>query len=279
MCTPEGDAMPANADDSQGTPARKAVHEDRVPRRRTKGRRSHKAAVEIAQLIVDDITDDRLAPGTRLQSERDMVARFEVGRGTLRESLRFLEMSGVLTMKAGPQGGPFVADPDAHDLAGSLGLFLQLRAVPFSQIIAAREILEPELAGRAAVGATEEIRDLIADSIAGMEAFLDNDENFRAENDRFHAAVATAAGNDLFTLLIVSLHQITDGMPLGVSYSIENRAAVLKAHITIADAIRAGDPEGARWAMRRHMREFHEFVKRRYPEAYERPVKWRDVAQ
>jgi DNA-binding FadR family transcriptional regulator len=235
--------------------------------------------VEIAQLIVDDITDDRLEAGTRLQSERDMVARFGVGRGTLRESLRFLEMTGVLTMKAGPQGGPFVADPDAHDLAGSLGLFLQLRTVPFSQIITAREILEPELAGHAATGATDEICEILEDSIAGMEAFLDDDENFQAENDRFHAAVATAAGNHLFTLLIVSLHQITDGMPLGVTYSMQNRANILEAHKTIAKAIRTGDPEGARWAMRRHMREFHQFVKRKYPDAYDRPVKWRDVAQ
>lgn len=250
----------------------------RLPRRRPRGRRAHKAALSIAQMIVDDITDDNLPPGTRLASERDMLVRFEAGRGTLREALRFLEMSGILTVKAGPQGGPFVSEPDAQDFAGLLGLFLQLRSMPFNQLISAREMLEPELAARAAETASEQIKAEIADSVAGMKKFLDDEENFLAENDRFHSAVAAAAGNELFELLISSLHVITDGMPLGVSYPLERRAAVLRAHTAVADAISAKDAEGARWAMRKHMREFHRYVKEKFPDAYERPVKWRDIA-
>ena len=250
----------------------------RLPRRRPRSRRAYKVALSIAQLIVDDITDDNLPPGTRLASERDMLVRFKAGRGTLREALRFLEMSGILTVKAGPQGGPFVSEPDAHDFAGLLGLFLQLRSMPFNQLISAREMLEPELAARAAEAASEQIKAEIADSVAGMKKFLGDEENFLAENDRFHSAVAAAAGNELFELLISSLHVITDGMPLGVSYPLERRAAVLRAHTAVADAISAKDAEGARWAMRKHMREFHRYVKEKFPDAYERPVKWRDIA-
>jgi GntR family transcriptional regulator, transcriptional repressor for pyruvate dehydrogenase complex len=250
----------------------------RLPRRRPRSRRAYKVALSIAQMIVDDITDDNLVPGTRLASERDMLVRFRAGRGTLREALRFLEMSGILTVRTGPQGGPFVSEPDSHDFASLLGLFLQLRSMPFSQLIAAREMLEPELAARAAETASEQIKAEIADSVAGMKRFLDDEENFLAENDRFHDAVAAGAGNELFALLISSLHVITDGMPLGVSYPLERRAAVLRAHTAVADAIRAKDAEGARWAMRKHMREFHRYVKEKFPSAYERPVRWRDIS-
>ncbi|MFF4837014.1 FadR/GntR family transcriptional regulator [Streptomyces sp. NPDC001315] len=251
---------------------------ERAPRRRPESRRAQKAALVIAQRIVDDITEDKLAPGTKMASERDMLSRFEAGRGTLRESLRFLEMNGVITVKAGPHGGPIVSEPDAQDLAGVLGLFLQLRGLPFKELVSAREILEPELAALAAAVSGGDVADEITDSIDGMRQFLDDEQNFLAENDRFHAAVASAAGNGLFALLISSLHAITDGMPLGVSYPLERREAVLRAHEAVGEAITSGDAEGARWAMRRHMREFRRYVEEKFPMVYERPVRWRDVA-
>jgi len=251
---------------------------DRQPRRRPTTRRAYKAALSIAQHIVDDITTGRLRPGTRLDREREMLVRFNVGRGTLREALRFLEMSGVIIVKAGPQGGPIVAEPDAHDLASMLGLFFQLRSMPFSALVDARELLEPELAGRAAEFATADVVQEIVDSVRGMEAFLADEENFIAENDRFHDIVAAAADNEMFALLVSSLHAITDGMPLGISYPIERREAVLRAHSAVADAIGTHDAEGARWAMRQHIREFHKYVRTHFPDIYRQPVRWRDIA-
>ncbi|MBN9110204.1 MAG: FadR family transcriptional regulator [Pseudonocardia sp.] len=251
---------------------------ERTPRRRPESRRAHKVALTIAQQIVDDITEGDLGPGTKLASERDMLERFSAGRGTLRESLRFLEMSGAIAVKAGPQGGPIVGAPDGEDLARVLGLFLQLRKVPFKAIVDAREILEPELAGLAAERRSEEQAAEIEDSIEGMRAFLDDERNFLAENDHFHAAVASAAGNELFGLLIASMHTITDGVPLGLSYETSRRESVLRSHAEIYEAIRAKDAEGARWAMRKHMRRFTARVSTDFPAAYEKPLRWRDLA-
>jgi GntR family transcriptional regulator, transcriptional repressor for pyruvate dehydrogenase complex len=252
--------------------------ETRLPRRRPDERKPQKVSLGIAQQIVDDISRDHLGPGAKLASERDMMSRFATGRGTLRESLRFLEMTGVLTVKAGPRGGPIVSEPDATDLAGVLGVFIQMRGLPFKALVSAREILEPELAALAAQSGTAEIVAEIRDSIEGMRAFLEDEENFLAENDRFHTAVATAAGNDLFALLISSLHLITDGAPLGIGYPRPRRKAVLQAHQAVYEAIQGSDAEGARWAMRRHMREFRRYVESRYPEVYEHVLRWRDIA-
>lgn len=260
----------------RGGPEREA--HGRVPRRRPEHRRAHKVALTIAQQIVDDITEGDLGPGTKLASEREMLERFAAGRGTLRESLRFLEMSGAIVVKAGPHGGPIVGDPGGADLARVLGLFLQLRRVPFRAIVDAREVLEPELAGLAAERITAGQAADIEDSIEGMRSFLDDERNFLAENDRFHAAVAAAAGNDLFALLIASMHTITDGVPLGMSYELPRRESVLRSHEEIYAAIRDRDAEGARWAMRKHMRRFTTRVSTDFPGAYDKQLRWRDLA-
>ncbi|MGW5715072.1 FadR/GntR family transcriptional regulator [Amycolatopsis sp. NPDC003865] len=249
----------------------------RRPRRRPDPRRSHKAALGIAQDIVDDITRDDLGPGAKLPGEREMLERFGAGRGTLRESLRFLEMTGAITLKPGPRGGPVVAEQDGQDLAWVLGLFMQLRGVPFGAVVTARETLEPELAGLAAERATAEDHARIKDTIDGMSAFLDDEQNFLAENDRFHAAVAAAAGNDLFALVISSLHTITDGVPLGLDYARPRRENVVKSHTEILEAIEAGDAEGARWAMRKHLRRFRTRVESDFPAVLDRPLRWRDI--
>jgi len=250
---------------------------DRLPSRRPAARRSQKAALSIAQRIVDDITDGDLDRGTKLASEREMLARFEAGRGTLRESLRFLEMNGVLTVKPGPRGGPVVSARCGEDFAQILGLFMQMRGVPFRALVSAREILEPELAALAALSATKTDDARIKDSIDGMRAFLDDDQNFLAENDRFHVAVARASGNDLFALLISSLHAITDGVPLGLTYSRSRRESVARSHTEIYDAVHARDAEGARWATRKHLRHFRSRVQADVPGAMDRPVRWRDL--
>jgi GntR family transcriptional repressor for pyruvate dehydrogenase complex len=111
----------------------------RMPRRQ-------KIAMTIAQAIVSEISKNRYPPGTKLPTERDMLERYQAGRGTLRESLRFLEMNGVITVKPGPGGGPVVAEPNSRDLASTLGLFLELNGTSFGSVLEVREVLEPAIA-------------------------------------------------------------------------------------------------------------------------------------
>jgi GntR family transcriptional repressor for pyruvate dehydrogenase complex len=58
------------------------------PSRRAKPARAHKAAMVIAQEIVHEISQNGYQPGTKLPTEREMLEKYGVGRGTLRESLR-----------------------------------------------------------------------------------------------------------------------------------------------------------------------------------------------
>jgi DNA-binding FadR family transcriptional regulator len=111
-----------------------------------------------------------------------------------------------------------------------------------------------------------------------MVRYIDDEEAFLIENERFHEAVAAASGNTLFSLLISSMHLITDGLQIGVTYPLNRRHAVLKAHESIYDAIAAGDANAAEESMRQHMAEFRRYVERNFAPVYEKRLRWSDVA-
>lgn len=247
-------------------------------RRRQRPARAHKAAMTVAQQIVDEMGRRDNEPGTKLPTEKEMLAEYRVGRGTLRESLRFLEMNGVITMKPGPGGGPIVGEPDSRDLAGTLGLFLQLHNTPFRAIVEARRLLEPIMAGLAAKNGSEEALAEIARSVDEMEANVADEERFLEANEIFHEAVAWASGNTVFALFISSLHWITDGSGLGVDYPERRRNTVLKAHRRICDALLARDADEATRRMAVHLENFEIYVSQGYPSVYASRLRWSDVA-
>jgi DNA-binding FadR family transcriptional regulator len=261
----------------------KTADDDVVPATRTyvvraKPARAHKAAMVIAQEIVHKITANNYQPGTKLPTEREMLEEYEVGRGTLRESLRFLEMNGVITMKPGPGGGPFTGLSDARDLAGTLALFLQIHRTTFRAIVEVRMDIEPIIARLAAMNATPEDCSTILKSVEQMRDNLNNEASFLEANENFHLQVARSSANPVFALLIGSLHWITDGSPLGVDYPESRREAVLDAHDRVYQAIKAGDADAAEAAMSHHIGEFNRYLDQYYSAVYDSEVSWSDIA-
>jgi GntR family transcriptional repressor for pyruvate dehydrogenase complex len=242
-------------------------------------RRPKKTALLSAQRIVEDITDRRLSEGDVLPPEREMIAQYEISRGTLREALRFLELQGVVTMRSGPSGGPVVTTPGPEHLASMLGLLLELSGAKFRTILEARQLLEPALAARAARGADRNLIALLNQSVKDMKARIDEPPAYFEENSRFHSIIARGSGNALFGYLIESLKWITDGTVLGVGYSRRHRVAIVNAHQAIVAAIEARDPEAAHAAMERHMAEAVTYLDRRYPELLDHELRWREIAR
>jgi GntR family transcriptional repressor for pyruvate dehydrogenase complex len=233
-----------------------------------------KAAVTVARRIVASIERERLAPGDKLPPERAMQEQYGVGRSTLREALRFLELQGVLLLKTGPGGGPVLRRPDSGNLATTLALTLQFKDAPFRVIVEARLALEPMMtrlaAGRIAAEALAELRAtevIMSDPGSSSDAFL-------AANQAFHDAIARASGNVLFASILDALMGILDGTALGVQYPPSSRAAITAAHREITDRLAAGDADGAAHAMREHVGEYLGFVEGRYPHLLDRRVTW-----
>ncbi|MGZ4201749.1 MAG: FadR/GntR family transcriptional regulator [Thermoleophilaceae bacterium] len=73
--------------------------------------RSQTAFEETVARLATAIKLGLLTPGTCLPAERDLYARMEISRSTLRQALTALGQSGHLFAVRGRSGGTFVADP------------------------------------------------------------------------------------------------------------------------------------------------------------------------
>jgi GntR family transcriptional repressor for pyruvate dehydrogenase complex len=236
-----------------------------------------KAAVLVAQLIVDEIVERGLERGDPLMAEREMVERYEVSRGTLREALRILETYGLISIKTGPRGGTIVADAGSRALASVIALVLQVNRASFRSILEAKVELEPLMARQAAERRDDSDLEILHGSIAEMKTNIDDDDVFATQNQVFHAAVCWAAKNPVLYIVVAAFGWIQYGASIRPDTQRQNREAIITAHRGIYKAIRSRSPEIAEAAMKIHVREFADYATSVYGDILDAPLRWDTV--
>ncbi|PHV66171.1 FadR/GntR family transcriptional regulator [Williamsia muralis] len=228
----------------------------------------------VARAITDQIVNEALAEGTRLPNERQMLDTYKVGRSTLREALRLLESRGILTIRAGRDGGPIVRQPRAADLGEALTLLMQYQDVPFSKLFEARQALEPMLARMAASNIDDETIARLKSINKEITDNIDDRDVFRAKNVEFHEVIAAAANSPVLELLTAMLESVADGLAFGVvagDFTHQHRTNAIKAHERIIKALAARSAEAAEKEMRRHLDEGNKAWKAAYRDLPRRP--------
>ena len=236
--------------------------------------RTLKTADRVAREIVDLIVDADLPEGARLPNERDMGDAFGISRGTLREALRLLESWGIVTVRAGRDGGPIVRYPRSEALAEGLAAVLRLRRVDVSDLLVARRAIEPELARLAAAQVTPAQIDSMTETVQIMTVATCPLEEYLEANARFHMLVAEAAGSTPLQIFSESLKTIADGSLAGLSIDDARRRAVVAAHVRVVAALTAREPDLSAEAMRDHLTDAIGYWQSHHPEEYSSPVNW-----
>ncbi len=243
----------------------------RQPGRGTsKLKRGAKIAEDLARDILEKICDERLAPGTQLPSEAQMVADYGVGRGSLREALRILEIHGIVRIKAGPGGGPVVIGPTTQDFGRMATMFFQAGAMTFREVMEARLLLEPMIARLAA-----ERRDpKLVEQLLEAETSTKTDETYLRTSSHFHWQVGSMSGNRILNLVTHALEDVFHDRVKGMLFPPERRGDVVDAHAAIARAIADGDGAAAERLMREHMVEYARYLEQRHPALIDEVVAW-----
>lgn len=84
-----------------------------------------RAGEDIALQIEAAILEEKILPGERLPSERELQAQFQCGRGVIREAIRALKQKGLVEIRKGAKGGAYVKQIDVATASESLALFLK----------------------------------------------------------------------------------------------------------------------------------------------------------
>lgn len=196
------------------------------------------------------ILDGSLARGTRIPSEPELAAAFQVGRSTIREAKKTLIAQGLLE----PRGklGTFVAAP-SQDLS-NLPAFRDLLADPaLSDLHECRQIVEVAAIRMSAVRiSNQQIEELYA-VLDRIEAGLEDEADswFRLVN--FHRNLVAASGNKVLLSLFDLLAHLLRKYQLPFYGSISDLEAEVRSHRELVDIVALRDPEAAANAIHEHL--------------------------
>ena len=82
---------------------------------------SSKVYLDVVENLRDMIAENGLLSGDKIPSERELSERLDVGRSSVREALRSLELLGLIETRRGE--GTFIKDFQEHRLVELLGTF------------------------------------------------------------------------------------------------------------------------------------------------------------
>jgi DNA-binding FadR family transcriptional regulator len=227
-------------------PREKAPEIPQVPLTAVEPRRLYR---QIADQIAQLISSGEFPAGSRLPAERELAVSLGVSRTSVREAIISLEMSGLVEVRVGT--GIFVTVPEAQAPAdrGDAG------PGPF-ELLEARRLIEGETAALAARNGTREDFDALAQSVAFMEAHVEDFAAREAADREFHLRVAKATGNGSLELVVAGLwDQRAElwGRLQRHFHTSDLARQTIRDHAAIAKAIAARDPDAARAAMHRHI--------------------------
>jgi GntR family transcriptional repressor for pyruvate dehydrogenase complex len=127
----------------------------------------------------------------------------------------------------------------------------------FTNVLEIREMLEPEIAAKAASRATEEQIEALREALVRMEAHFEDVNAYIAIDHEFHLILAQATQNTLTSIIIESIVEFLHEQRRAInSLATLNEAAkntTLRVHRQILEAIIRRNPEAAREAMNEHM--------------------------
>jgi GntR family transcriptional regulator, transcriptional repressor for pyruvate dehydrogenase complex len=211
---------------------------------------------KVADALLERITARSFKSGDRLPSETELAKQFGVNRSTVREALRGLQSAGLLTRTRGSKL-MMVTRPETDQVAENVGRALVLHDVTFLNVWESMSMFEPPIAEAAALRRTA----------ADLLAMQQTQQNFALHRHdttlcvrhvaEFFRVIATATHNPVLVMAQEPLVQLLEpSLGAMIDRVTQARSRIVTAHRRVSEAILAGNADGARSWMAKHVRDF-----------------------
>ena len=226
----------------------------------TKPRR--KRTDEIVDAIKRMIVEHGLGPGDRLPQERELIAQFAAGKGTVREALKALEVQGLISVRTGPGGGAFIERMSEGRAMSLLSNFLFAKNLSIANIYEMRKVLEPQVAA----SATPQIDEAGLNRLEAIIGVYDHEPanaterwNQRMAELDFHGVVAEYSDNPILAFTCRFLQRLLKDLTIAQDIYLQPepvlRASGIRHQRALIAAMRRRDAEGAAAILTEHMAE------------------------
>ncbi|NLT94192.1 MAG: FadR family transcriptional regulator [Clostridia bacterium] len=158
---------------------------------------------EVAEQIINLISNGDLAPGEKLPSEKELEEMFGVSRPSIREALSALEMAEIIEMRHGE--GSFVREIDINNHIHPLALKMLIKSGTVYEILDARKAIECHGAYLAALNAETQELSQIQEILNDMRNEINQGKIGEDIDLKFHLAISKASHNSI-------LYQIMENM-------------------------------------------------------------------
>ena len=213
---------------------------------------------QIVRQLAGLVRRGELQPGDRLPAERALAEQLGVGRPTLREALRALQLLGVLDIRHG--GGVFVSELQPDTLLGPLHSFLRLEPHDIGTVLEARRIIEGAVLAFVARVIDDPALANLERNLQSFGVLVESSEQdgpvaaaeINKLAEEFRSIIENAVGNPILNRAVTSL----DILSTATRYRMTEKSSLrqlLVNHRRIVAALAAHDPDAARRALEAHI--------------------------
>jgi GntR family transcriptional repressor for pyruvate dehydrogenase complex len=206
---------------------------------------------EIVSAIAALIMKRVWKPGDCIPPEKELAARFAVGRSTIREAIKSFVILGVI--EARPGDGSYIRDAKSDLLSGAFQWGSLLTEQNLGDLVDMRVLLEVECAGRAAAVGDPAVAANLLRIVERMSDEHNRPEPFMKLDNEFHVAIAAASRNPLYLSLSRTIQSLVAVWYEHTFQTERTKAATIREHLAITKAIEAQDESAARQAMCQHL--------------------------
>jgi DNA-binding FadR family transcriptional regulator len=216
----------------------------------------------VLERIETDLLDGRLQPGDRLPPERELASMLGVGRSSVREAVRVLEVMGLIRTGtgSGPTSGAIIIATPRGGMSTLLRLQVAAQGFPIDDIVQTRLVLESAVVEALAADTSRSTADarLI---VQAMDAADLTPAEFLALDAQLHLALAEASGNTVIAAMMGGLRTAIESYVQAGAVMLADwnatAARLRREHHGIIDAVDAGDGALARTLIHAHITDYY----------------------
>jgi GntR family transcriptional repressor for pyruvate dehydrogenase complex len=213
----------------------------------------------VLESIERDLLHGRLRPGDHLPGERALSAALGVGRSSVREALRVLEVLGLIRTAtgSGPNSGAIIVALPGGGMSALLRLQVAATGFAVADIVKTRLVLETAVAADLAEAFPRPQLTASVDLLNMMESHPYSQAEFLALDAQFHLTLAEASGNQVIAATMAGLRASIEsyarqGAASLASWS-DTSTRLMREHRGILAAIGSGDAALARTTVHSHI--------------------------